>query len=86
MRNLHDVINKMIEKSKSDELNESLLKIKRSIDFTAPELMNIRWNQVHMVMTSFTLTNQGKPEHYWQYEVISVFSTRSVEEIKSMLL
>lgn len=85
MRNLKDVIDNIINVSENIELNLRLKSIRSSVDFTAPEVMHIRWNQVHETMLEHTLTKDNKPEFEWQYKVLSIFSTRSVEEIKSEL-
>lgn len=84
MRKLENVIEEMIRVSENKDFNNELLNIKNSIDLTAPELMSMRWNQVHEIMLDYTTTNNEKPQYDWQYEVISVFSTKSIDELKSI--
>jgi hypothetical protein len=81
MRNIVEVIDQMILKIPSTEVNliKGLNKIKNSANYTAPELMQGRWYQV-----SSALSQSFKPpEEDWQFEVLSIFSTKSVGEIKS---
>ncbi|WP_407301643.1 cell division protein [Clostridium botulinum] len=84
MRKLENVIEEMIRVSEDKDFNNKLLKIKNSIGLTAPELMSMRWNQVHEIMLDYTITNNEKPQYDWQYEIISIFSTKSIDKLKSI--
>ncbi|ACA57278.1 hypothetical protein CLK_A0174 (plasmid) [Clostridium botulinum A3 str. Loch Maree] len=35
-------------------------------------------------MLDYTTTNNEKPQYDWQYEIISVFFTKSIDELKSI--
>ncbi|WP_434302515.1 hypothetical protein [Clostridium botulinum] len=50
MRKLENVIEEMISVSENKDFNNELLNIKNSISLTSPELMGMRWNQVHEIM------------------------------------
>ncbi|NFI09709.1 cell division protein [Clostridium botulinum] len=84
MRKLENVIEEVISVSENKDFNNELLNIKNSISLTAPELMSTRWNQVHEIMLDYTIANNEKPQYDWQYEVISIFSTKSIDELKSI--
>jgi hypothetical protein len=81
MRNLDEVIDQMILKISDTEtgLIQELNRIKNSAAYTSPELMRGRWNEVSFALKEFILT----PRKDWQFEVLSIFSTKPVEKIKS---
>jgi hypothetical protein len=81
MRNLDEVIDQMILKISDTEtgLIQELNRIKNSAAYTSPELIHRRWNEVSFVLKEFIIT----PRKDWQFEVLSIFSTKPVEEIKS---
>lgn len=52
-----------------------------SVCFSAPELLSMWWDEVHD-----TLCNHIPeiPNEEWQFKVLSIFSTKSVEELKEI--
>jgi len=83
-RNLETVIKNIInEIPNSEESFISQLKDNQSsVHFAAPELMNMWWNEVHSTLCSYI---PEKPNQEWQFKVLSIFSTRSVGELKQLL-
>lgn len=78
MRPLSDVIDQILEVSTNKELNRELQRTKSDIGFTAPELMHIRWAQVHQALTIYT----PSPIDDETVTLLSIFSTKSEEEIR----
>lgn len=85
MRNLVDVINEMVESIPESEtdLIEELERIKSDqIQWTAPENM-VRWEEVSYALQDYLYNPQ--PTKEWEYVVLSIWSTKSVEEIKKSI-
>jgi len=45
--------------------------------------MSMWWNEVHETLWCFI---PEKPSEEWQFKILSIFSTKSVEELKEILL
>lgn len=79
-RNCCEVISQMLEKVPASEtsLREDLEWNKEDASFKAPE-EDIQW-----IRTSLTLRKHiGKPTEEWHFEVLSIFTTLSIEDLKS---
>ena len=82
MRNLVNVIDAMIKNIPENEVDliKELERIKSDqIQWTAPESM-VRWEEVSYVLQD-SLYNP-KPKEEWEFQVLSIWSTKSIEEIK----
>jgi len=78
-RNCCEIIEKMIEKIPGDkrEFVKDLEWNKEDAAYKAPE-ENIQWER-----TMFTLyKHMPNPELEWEFEVLHIFTTRSIEELK----
>ena len=84
MRFITDVITEILTVVPSFEghLRHELESIHESACYTAPEAQQLRWVQLQDCL----LTNIGTtPTLEWEFEVLSIFSTVPVEEIKKDL-
>jgi len=83
MRDLTNVINDIIEViPKSKECIVSTLEdIKDSVGFSAPELMYMWWEETHDALIDCISEN---PTEDWEYQAWSIFTTKSVEELKDI--
>jgi hypothetical protein len=80
-RNLENVIEDTIKEIPESECNLicSLKSKQESVSLSAPELMYIWWQEVHDCL----MYDIGeKPTEEWQYKVLSIFSTKTIEELK----
>lgn len=78
-RDIKNVIDRMLTHVPKEEkgLKYRLLAQKEDAVFTAPE-NPIRWEKVSEI-----LEDEIKyPEYNWQFEVLSIFTTLSIEELK----
>lgn len=83
-RNLEDVIEEMIKEIPSSEQRfiNQLKDNQTSVNFSAPELLGMWWDEVHGTLCSHI---PEIPNEEWQFKVLSIFSTKSVEELKEIL-
>ena len=84
-RNLVNIIQQMIDEipiTEQDFIN-SLKDNQNSVSYAAPELMSMWWNEVHETLWYFI---PEKPNKEWQFKILSIFSTKTVEELKEILL
>lgn len=80
MRNLNMVIGQMLEHiPERSYLANHLRYIQKSIIYTAPEAQGVRWEQ-----TATLLGDIIPPEEIWQLKVLSIFSTKSEEELRNI--
>lgn len=78
MRKLENVIDKLLEVSTNEELNNELESIKYDIGFTAPELMSMRWNLTHETLC----THYPNPiENDESINVFCIFTTMTRDEL-----
>ena len=84
-RDLMNVIEKIIkeipltEENFINELNDRL----SSVRYSAPELINMWWNETFKTL----LSNLPKPEDIkeeWQFKVVSIFSGKCIDKIKEI--
>ena len=81
-RMCHQVIDQMLDKIPEDKVEfiNDLKKDWESSVYKAPE-ETIQW-----VETQLTLQKHiGQPTEDWHYEVLSIFTTKSVSELKDMV-
>ncbi|HFK1543473.1 TPA: hypothetical protein ACGXM3_005295 [Bacillus cereus] len=78
MRQLPDVINQILEVSTNYELKERLEKIKFDCAFTAPEVMDIRWDLTHEALCRHYPNPIGDNE---SIEVFCIFTTMNREQL-----
>jgi len=70
------------------ELISKLNSIRESAMYSAPEMMGLHWNRTHKIICDNMwdeITNDITVKHYWQLEVLSIFSTRSIDELEKAL-
>ena len=81
MRNLCDVIEHILNEIPEIEqdLISTLNDILQSVYCTAPELMRFGWEEVYNTLWNYI---PEPPIKEWQYEVLSIFSTKPKEELK----
>ena len=82
MRNLVNVINEMVENIPESEIDliKELERIKSDqIQWTAPESM-VRWEEVSYALQDYLYN--PKPTKEWQFKILSIWSTKSIEEVK----
>lgn len=84
MRDLSKVLNDILNviPKPEEDLIISLCKIRESVRYSAPELIGMWWDEVHSILMSYITEN---PIQDWQYEVWSIFTTKSVDELKELL-
>ena len=82
MRNISNVINSIREDVPESEtdLLERLDWIIADAACRAPELMSISWNYLGSALHKFI----SEPSEEWHFQVISEFSTQTVDEIKAL--
>lgn len=88
MRELSNVIEEMLKviPSTEEDLITSLKDNLESVRFSAPEVMGMRWNQVYYNTICDNIFKDNKiPNKEWQYQVLSIFSTKPIEQIKKEL-
>ena len=80
-RNLNNVVKEILtvipstEEGFIAELKDRL----SSITFSAPELMGMWWDEVYSTLMG---NLPEKPTEEWQFQVLSIFSAKTVEDIK----
>lgn len=87
MRDLVEVLDQMIavipqEERDTDQEAEDLVNdlrnIQNSATYAAPELMRMWWEEASFILSgAFT-----EPTKDWHFEMISIFTTKTVEELK----
>lgn len=81
MRNLVKVIDEMI-KVIPEENEEFISELKRiqsdQIQWTAPESM-VRWEEISYTLQDYAIE---EPMEEWQYKILSIWSMKSIDEIK----
>lgn len=80
-RNLMSVIDEILMNMPDTEtkFKYQLKDNKSSVSCAAPELMGFWWNNVYETL----LDNiPNKPTEEWQYKILSIFSTKSIKELK----
>jgi len=80
-RNLVNIIQQMIDEipiTEQDFIN-SLKDNQNSVSYAAPELMSMWWNEVVDTLWDFI---PETPTEEWQFKVLSIFSTKTVDELK----
>lgn len=84
MRELINVLNEIINTIPKTEtvILHRLDNLKGSVLCTAPELMHEWWYRTHDVLTENV---PEKPTEDWQWKILSIFSTRTVDELKKDL-
>ena len=85
MRNISDVLNSVINAIPENFENKEY--IKREFDticynatYTAPELMYLQWQFAYEILMEHCISSY--PNEDWQWKVMSIFSTRTVDELK----
>jgi len=83
-RSLVNVIQEAINEIPETEIKfiKQLKHNQRNVPFTAPELMYIKWDEIHSILWKYI---PEKPTEEWHFKVLSVFSTKSVDELKKIL-
>lgn len=84
MRNLVTVLNEIIEviPKENDEMINHLKHLRESASYSAPEVMYMWWNLVHESLLDYI---SDIPKEEWEWKVFSIFSTKSVEELKESM-
>ena len=84
-RNLSNIIQQMIDEIPFDEQDfiNNLKDNQSSVSCVAPELISMWWNEIHETLWNFI---PEKPNKEWQFKILSIFSTKTVEELKEILL
>lgn len=83
MRKLRDVINqilRVIPSTEEDIINE-FNRILDSLNYSAPELEYMWWDESHRVILDCIADNNFTD---WKLEIVSIFSTKSIEEVKTI--
>lgn len=82
-RNLKDVITNILNEIPDSEVDLiSQLKDNRdSVTFSAPEMLPLWWGEVQSSLLSYL---PEVPNEEWQFKILSIFSTKSVNELKSI--
>lgn len=80
-RNCQEVIASMIEKipSEKTEFIRDLQWNFKDAGYKAPE-ETLQWNRTQQTLVAHI----PKPKEDWEFEVLSIFTTRSVDELKAM--
>lgn len=82
MRWCHEVINQMLLEIPSDKTELIAdLKWNREDSMYKPPESNTQWVRTHITLVKHI----PKPELDWEFKVLSVFTTKSVEELKKMI-
>jgi len=82
-RNLVNIIQKMICEIPKTEIKfiNRLKTSQQNVLFTAPELRYLRWEEVHETLWGFI---PNMPTEEWQFKVLSIFSTKTLDELKEI--
>lgn len=83
MRSLRDVINQMLEvipSTEEDTINE-FNRVLDSLNYSAPELEYMWWDEAHGIILDCIEDNNFTD---WKLEIVSIFSTKSIEEVKAI--
>lgn len=86
MRNLKDIINQIMDLIKQDydyaELHKQLKIVLEKIAFKAPELIQAEnwWNITYSILDKFVIP----PKEEMDYKILSIWTTKSIEELKNM--
>lgn len=86
MRDLKDVINQIMNLIKQDydyaELHKQLNIVFEKIAFKAPELILSEnwWNITYSILDKFVIP----PKEEMDYKILSIWTTKSIEELKNM--
>lgn len=82
MRDLVYVIDEMLNviPEKEKDFIRQLKRIQRDTYITAPENM-VRWEEVSYALQDYLYN--PVPTKEWQYEILSIWSTRSIEDVKA---
>ena len=85
MRDLSNILQQIINEIPitEQEFTNNLKDNLSSVSCAAPELINMWWNEVHETLWNFI---PEKPNKEWQFKILSIFSTKTVEELKEILL
>lgn len=82
MRNLMDVTKQLKEISSKEKFIHQLDKIEKSYFYTAPESMGLLWNRVHdAILSEYIVEVVGEPSDEC-VEILSCFTTMSIDEVK----
>jgi hypothetical protein len=83
-RNLSEVIDQMVEVIPKAEVSfiATLASNKSSADFCAPEMVPFWWREVHTTILDYV---PSVPVEEWHYQVLSIFSTHPIEEMKKVV-
>lgn len=82
MRNCCEVIRLMIEKIPSEkiELIKDLEWNYEDASYKAPE-ETTQWYRTHMTLSKHIPI----PKEHWEFEVLSIFTTKSIEDLREMV-
>lgn len=84
MRNVVEIINKIIGHIPTDNnevLIQRLILLSYDDSYRAPELKYMSWDDL-----AYELNHHiGMPKEDWQFEVYSILTTKSIEELKEEL-
>lgn len=84
-RDLDDVIGKILKsipQYEFEDMNAALQRVQKDIGFTPPELMHVRWNEVHDVLSDYIGFH---PRSDWQIKIWSIFTGLTIDEIKAKI-
>ena len=86
MRNLEDVLNKIIEVRDRTKIVKQLNKVIYDASYTAPELMYLRWREAYNILVDYLFDEEKmyliKEKEEIGVKVFSIFADKEENEIR----
>ena len=82
MRDISSVVVNMMALCENSEMRNQLAQVFRSVIYTAPENMFLRWEQLSEIVQEYYHNYSGM---LWYQMIVSEFTTQSLEEIQEMI-
>ena len=82
MRDIRNVIVNMMKVCENSEMRKQIAAVYGSVQYTAPENMFLRWEQLSDIIQEYYYNYSGI---LWYQMVLSEFTTQSLEEIQEAI-
>lgn len=82
MRDIRNVIVNMMKICENTEMRKQIAGVYNSVNYTAPENMFVRWEQLSDIVQEYYQNYSGM---LWYQMVLSEFTTQSLEEIQEVI-
>ena len=82
MRDIRNVIVDMVKVCENSEMRKQIAAVYSSVNYTAPENMFLRWEQLSDIMQEYYHNYSGT---LWYQMVLSELTMKSLEEIQEIM-